>query len=124
MILPFSVDIVEKQLPDKFFNKSYMLCLEKGARPDSLNSNEKQIHIATDCYTHCANLRAKHPDLEEIHLFIASQASFAFRLGRMITTSVMPKVSVYQFDGALGKYTWGVSFETDKAPSITELEER
>lgn len=120
IILPFSVDIVETQLPNKLYNKSYTFHLKNDARPDSLNSTEKQIRIAKACYTHCANLRAKHPDLKEIHLYIASQASFAFRIGTMLTTSVMPKIYVYQFDGTLNKYTWGVSFETDSSPSIVE----
>lgn len=118
IILPFSIDIVKKQIPDRLYDKSYTLRLENGVRTESLNSTEKQIRIAIDFYTHCSNLRAKYPDLKEIHLYMASQASFAFRLGTMLTTSVMPKVSVYQFNGATSEYIWGVSFETDKSPSI------
>jgi len=118
VILPFSVEISETQLPNSLSGKSYIIHLENGARPDSLNSTDKQKRIATEFYTLCANMKAKHPDFNEIHLFLASQASFAFRLGTMLTTSVMPKISVYQYDSATGKYDWGVTISAGNKPVI------
>jgi len=120
IMLPFSVEISEKQLPQNLSDKAYIVRLKKGARPDSLNSTDKQKRIASELYTLCANLKAEHPALNEIHLFLASQASFAFRLGTMLTASVLPKVSIYQYDSGTGKYGWGVSIIAGKALVIAD----
>ena len=60
-----------------------------------------------------------HPEINEIHLYMASQASFAFKLGTMIATSVMPKISIYQYNSAAGKYDWGVTISSERKPKIS-----
>ena len=120
IVLPFSVEISTKQLPVALADYAYILKLANGARPDSLNSETKQKRIVTDIYTLCANLKASHPDINEIHIFLASQASFAFRLGSIFTSSVLPRVTVYQYDSNKGKYTWGVSMMAGKNPVVID----
>ncbi len=119
IILPLSVAISTAQIPEALSDKAYVFNLGGGSRPDSLNSSIKQKRIATEFYTLCVNLKAKHTDIEEIHIFLASQASFAFRLGTMLSSSVMPKISVYQYDTATGNYGWGVSISAGENPLIT-----
>jgi len=119
IIMPFSLSIADSQLPDVLSKKSYSMSLRDGARPDSLNSTDKQNRVANEFYKLCANMKATHPNVKEIHVFIASQASFAFRLGTMLTTSVMPKISIYQYDSSLGEYSWGVTITSGINPTIT-----
>lgn len=119
IIMPFSVEITEEQLPDELIGKAYTINLQNGARPDSLNSIDKQNRVANEFYTLCANMKGKHPEINEIHLYMASQASFSFKLGTMITTSVMPKISVYQYNSTTGKYDWGVTISGENKLKIT-----
>jgi hypothetical protein len=37
----------------------------------------------------------------------------------MMTTSVMPKISTYQYDSSTGKYDWGVTLVSGEKPFIT-----
>ena len=119
IIMPLSVDISEVQLPDELVGKSYSINLENGPRLDSLNSTDKQNRVANEFYTLCANMKGSHPEINEIHLYMASQASFAFKIGTMITTSVMPKISIYQYNSATGKYDWGVTISGESKLKIT-----
>lgn len=121
IVLPLSVAISTAQIPDDLSDKAYVLNLSNGPRPDSLNSSIKQKRIATEFYTLCANLKAKHSDIKEVHVFLASQASFAFRLGTMLSSSVMPKISIYQYDTVTGNYGWGVSISARGNPLITHI---
>jgi len=120
IVMPFSVEISDEQIPVEVRGKSYRFNLEHGARPDSLNSEDKQSRIASLFYKHCANIRAKHNKLEKIHLFLASQASFAFRLGTMISMSVSPTIICYQFDAKNNRYTWGIMIQPGALPSLVK----
>ncbi len=122
VVMPFSVEISMAQIPNKLKGQVYFIRLKDGVRPDSLNSSDKQVRIASEFYKFCANLKAKHPDIKEIHLFVACQASFAFRLGSMLTTSVMQRINIYQYDSEIGGYSWGVSIAAGSKPSIVNME--
>lgn len=121
LIVPFTVDIAKESLPLEHQNTTYILRLDKGARPSSLNSEDKQKRIAGELYVFLANLRAIHPKIVDIHIYAAYQASFAFRIGTIITSSVMPSCHFYQFDGNMGKYSWGVSFSSGDKPSLVYI---
>jgi hypothetical protein len=121
IILPFSVEITEPQIPMSFAGKAYVMQLENGARVDSLNSEAKQKRIVKQFYNLCASLKAKHPSVTEIHIFMACQASFAFRLGQIITTSVMPTLLIYQYDVAKHSYSWNVKIENGREPEVIEV---
>jgi len=112
--LPFSVAIARDQLPETLQSKAYTVDLSAGARLDSMESEQKQVRIARQIYSFISNLKSKHPSLEEIHIYMATQASFSFRFGTMITTSVHPSIKVYQYDPSSGGYTWGVGIENGK----------
>jgi CBASS immunity sensor of nucleotide second messenger signals len=120
IIMPFSVDISENQLPEQLIGKVYRFNLENGARPDSLNSTDKQKRITKEFYSFCANLRAKHPNVERIHLFLASQASFSFRLGTVVSASVLPPIIFYQYDVQKNKYGWRMIIKPGVPPAIMD----
>lgn len=92
--------------------------LENGARMDSLKSENKQNRILIEIYNLFANLRKDYPKLNRVHLFLATQASFAFRIGQSINPSVHPPIIVYQYDSMNNKYAWGVSLQPGHEPSI------
>ena len=121
LVFSFSAAISASQIPEGFKDKTYFINLSKGARVDSLSSEDKQLRIAGEIYSFVANLKAGHPALERVHIFMAAQASFSFRLGTILTASVHPSVSAYQYDPSTGGYTWGVSIDSGKEPSIVHL---
>ncbi|MBL4672368.1 MAG: SAVED domain-containing protein, partial [Arenicella sp.] len=98
VIISFSAEISEAQLPEGLRDYTYFVGLSNGARADSLNSEGKQLRVSQELYTFLANLKAKHQGIERVHIFMAAQASFSFRLGTIITASVHPAIHVYQYD--------------------------
>jgi len=115
-----SVGIALNQLSDELKDVAYEVSLENGARRDSLNSIDKQNRISEEIYNLLANLPIRHPDLEEIHIYMGVQASFAFKIGTMITSSVMKSISVYQYEPIKSQYSWGVCFSQGKKPFIVK----
>ena len=120
VVLPFSVEIAPCQLPDALSDKAYFINLANGARMDSLNSEDKQLRVLKSFYTLCANMKAAHPEIQTIHVYMASQASLAFRLGTMITSSVMPAMAIYQYNSHTGQYGWGVMIKSNHKPYIID----
>ncbi len=111
IVLPLSVNIATSQLPEELTGKAYTVTLAKGARMDSLNSEDKQKRLAELIYNLLSNIQSTHPNVETIHIFLASQASFAFRFGTMITSSVMSSISVYQYNSLTHRYGWCATFQ-------------
>jgi SMODS-associated and fused to various effectors sensor domain len=91
------------------------LRLPEGATRDSLNSEKDQASCATQFYNCLAGIRNEYPALRMIHLFVAAQASFVFRLGQSYTTSTHPPVTVYGFNGETGVYDWSIAISEQKA---------
>lgn len=118
LVMPFSVMIGKEQIPNAYKNAAYSICLENNARVDSMPSEEKQIRIVNELYSFIANLKGSHSDINNIHIFMASQASFAFRFGTVLTASVFPAVTVYQYDPSAQSYAWGVRIANGEGLSI------
>ena len=111
---PISLDDIPKPLRDV----CYKAVLEGGARRDSASSEEKQNRLSRQLYDLLASIRAEYRNLEIVHVFLAAQASFAFRLGQSITQSVHPPIQVYQFER--GQYTWSVLIQPASEPVLIE----
>jgi len=82
------------------------LKLPTGASQDSLSSKHDQQALAEEFYNTLSGLREANPDLKRVHLFIAAQASFVFRLGQQYSTGVHPPLFVYSFNGTENRYDW------------------
>ncbi len=57
---------------------------------DSLSNKHDQEALAQEFYNTLSSLRDTYPDLKRVHLFIAAQASFVFRIGQQFSTGVHP----------------------------------
>lgn len=121
IVVSFSVAVAQTQIPTYFNGKTYFLDLINGPRMDSLSSEQKQKRIVRKIYDFISRLKSQHINLTRVHLFLAAQASFSFRLGIVISTSVHPSVYVYQFDPSSNSYTWGVGISNGNEPSIISL---
>lgn len=89
------------------------LRLQGGASQDSIASSLDQQRLAKEFYDVLAGLRAEHPNLKTVHLFIAAQASFVFRLGQQYSTSVHPPVHLYGFNASKNCYDWKLKIDGD-----------
>lgn len=118
LVMPFSVNIGVEQVPTNLRQLSYWLQLGNGPRADSLNSEEKQRRIGMTIYNLLAGLRSDWADLEVVHIFLASQASWAYRLGTLITMSVHPSLRIYQFED--GRYSWSVKIRAGEDPTLIQ----
>lgn len=118
LILSFSAEVTEQQIPPTLVGRAYRIRLAQGAGVDSLASDVKQKRLANALYTLMANLKATHPELTVVHLFIAAQASFCFRLRTILTESVHPSIAIYHYVPSASTYTWGVSLQTGREPCI------
>ena len=118
LVCGLSVPISLAQLPESLKNSVYWIELEQGARADSLSSEAKQIRLCHVIYNFLSSLKQIQKDLKVVHIFIAAQASFCFRMGTIISASVHPEVRVYQYDPASSAYSWGVSIKNGVDPSV------
>ena len=114
LALSMSATIPIDDIPGAIRNYCYVGTLAGGARMDSLSSDTKQSRICKELYNFLTSINARHPNAKGVHLFIASQASFAFRLGQFITQSVHLPARIYQYEG--GRYTWSVQIEGGREP--------
>ena len=121
LVCGLSVPISWAQLPESLKSSVYRIELDNGARADSLLSETKQIRLCNDMYNFLSSLRQSHKDLKVVHIFMAAQASFCFRMGTIITASVHPEVRVYQYDPGSSAYSWGVSIKNGVDPSVIDV---
>jgi hypothetical protein len=89
------------------------LKLPTGASQDSLSSKHDQQALAEEFYNALSSLREGNPDLKRVHLFIAAQASFVFRLGQQYSTGVHPPLFVYSFNGTENRYDWRLQIDRE-----------
>ena len=87
--------------------------LQDGASQDSIASNLDQQRLAREFYNLLAGLRERYPKLKNVHLFIAAQASFIFRIGQQYSTTVHPPIQIYSFNATSNKYDWALKIEGD-----------
>ena len=87
------------------------LKLPGGASQDSLSCIHDQQRLAKEFYDILAGLRASYPGLKMVHLFIAAQASFVFRLGQQYSSTVHPALAVYSFKGTENRYDWKLNID-------------
>ncbi len=78
----------------------------------------KQQRLCRELYELLSLIRAEYPQLQVVHVFLATQASLAFRIGQTITQSVHPPVRVYQFENR--RYAWSVQIEPANEPRLIE----
>lgn len=121
LLLPFSVDISIFQLPAHLRENWLRLDLHNRARPDSINSEEKQKRVAKTIYELLANQKAQTPSLKRVHIFLACQASMAARLGSFMSNSVHCEIQIYQYDPSAQTYTWGVLVKTGHKPATVSM---
>lgn len=120
IILPHTVEISIKAVETSVgIIPQYWIKLENGARADSLKSEAKQKRLTLEIYNLLASLRNDFPNLTKVHLFLATQASSAFRIGQFITPSVHPPTVIWQFNAKTNSYDWGVCIEAGSDPYIT-----
>ncbi|MFU8771802.1 MAG: SAVED domain-containing protein [Anaerolineales bacterium] len=89
------------------------LKLQDGTSQDSIASSLDQQRLAREFYDVLAGLREEYPNLKKVHLFVAAQASFIFRMGQQYSTTVHPPIQVYGFNANRNIYDWNVRIEGD-----------
>ncbi|APG27192.1 hypothetical protein A7E78_04685 [Syntrophotalea acetylenivorans] len=118
--IPLSVEISEQSIHSTIGKNIPILWLRhpNGASRDSLNSEKDQILCSTQFYNCLAGIRSEYLGLKQVHLFVAAQASFVFRLGQSYTASTHPPISIYGFDAKAGVYDWSINISEQKVEII------
>lgn len=111
-----SAPISRNDIPEKLRDVCFDVVIEGGAHRDSASSAEKQKRLCRQLYNLLTSIRAEYPGLDVVHVFLAAQASLAFRFGQTVTQSVHPPVQVYQFEK--GRYTWSVRIQSGFDPKF------
>lgn len=113
-----SAPISPNDIPDHLRDVCFTVVLDGGPNRDSASSVVKQQRLCRELYDLLAQIRAEYPELQVVHVFLAAQASLAFRIGQTITQSVHPPVRIYQFENR--RYTWSVQIEPGNEPCLIE----
>ena len=116
LVLSISASINPNDVPRPIVDNCYFGAVSKGPRRDSASSEYKQKRICRELYDLLASIRSRHSEVETVHVFLASQASFAVRFGSTITQSVHPAVRVYQYEK--GEYTWSILVNSGQEPTL------
>ncbi|WCB48173.1 SAVED domain-containing protein (plasmid) [Nitratidesulfovibrio vulgaris] len=117
LVLPFTANISNEQLPEGLRDVVYRFELEKGPRQDSMASKEKMEAILITVNQCIRNLRA---EVDVLHVFAAVSTSTAVRLGCLFQSNIYPETRVYQFDTRTGGYTWALRLLADKMEIVED----
>lgn len=120
LVLPFTANISNEQLPEGLRDVAYRFELESGPRQDSMASREKMEAILKTVNQFIRNLRA---EVDVLHVFAAVSTSTAVRLGCLFQNNIYPETRVYQFDTRVGGYTWALRLLADEMTIVEERHE-
>lgn len=115
LVLPFTANISNEQLPEGLRDVAYRFELKRGPRQDSMASREKMEAILKTVNQFIRNLRAQ---VDVLHVFAAVSTSTAVRLGCLFQNNIYPETRVYQFDTCTGGYPWALRLLADKMEII------
>ena len=123
--MPISAEFGEQPIKKYYREYSNYVAerMPNGACQDSIMSRHDQYSLAKEYYDILAALRNEYPSLQQIHLFIAAQASFVFRLGQQYSSTVHPPLASYNFDSPNNLYDWGIKIDkgevfSTQAPNV------
>ncbi|WP_017891062.1 SAVED domain-containing protein [Serratia sp. S4] len=110
LAISFSLQINEVDLPKEFREHTLHITLNDGYRFDNLPNEDEQARIVSELSNIIAQL---NKNAQEVHLFIAAQASLVIRLGTLYQQGVHGKLTVHHWDVATNDYPWSLSILGD-----------
>ncbi|MEF2146378.1 MAG: SAVED domain-containing protein [Desulfovibrionaceae bacterium] len=105
IVIPFTIPINDEQIPEHLRGCIARVEPQWNIKTDAVLCERQLAEITAAINDYIRDVRRK---IERVHLFLATGASSAFKLGMYYQENAYPETFVYQYDSKTNQYVWAV----------------